>query len=290
MPQPPKPVGDTGGSVSRAAEAKGGCPGCSSGADCIGKPGEDLYYDYYDKSMAYCNSCWVAEPEEAEAKPSDALAYCTAAGLPEPLAERVCKALRRDDGGEELPLLHRDVEVHAPLQPGGPEALVGSACLVLVDHRQAGKVGGYSLLAFLEDSDCGKEEPTLRLDIGPSTRLAAERDEAGGEEEDEADRRPAYRLTNGPSSWLLSFRGPVEARAFLRDFRVRSRVMKLALQVSRLSAESALLRQRAAGGVCKSVTSVLPTLVICGLAFGFARLSMQSIYNIEELNLPGLGR
>eukprot|EP00418_Pyrodinium_bahamense_P029737 CAMPEP_0179145980 /NCGR_PEP_ID=MMETSP0796-20121207/70467_1 /TAXON_ID=73915 /ORGANISM="Pyrodinium bahamense, Strain pbaha01" /LENGTH=696 /DNA_ID=CAMNT_0020846423 /DNA_START=99 /DNA_END=2186 /DNA_ORIENTATION=- len=238
--------------------AQPGSPGCASGAKCVGKPGKDLHTDDFDANkMVYCLSCWEVEPEGGKAPGADGtadVATHSVAGISDALSKRIVAAFR----GEEPPLLYPRVELHAALDSGSDEVLIGNACIVLVDSQDADGVGCYTIAVFLLKKDSSPQDPLFKVPIGPMTRLAREK---VGKTGDHGCSNTALRLTSGANSWLLLFPGSHEASAFARDFRVRSQLMKLSLKVSRLSAENArLVDKTSAGGLMKSFIAVLPAV------------------------------
>jgi len=244
-----------------------GCPGCSSGSSCKGKPGEDLYLDEYaPDEKAYCDSCWAEEPGGSAEKECLGLSLdsqaleVAGAGIPLEMAKRIC-----EEYPGMSPVLHPGVELHATLEPDGNEVLIGDVCLVLAEVRQEGKVGAYVLAAFSDEDDPSIRK--LRFPIGPSMHITPETlepDYADGVS-DSIINPCMYRLTSGGKSWLLGFSAPSTARKFLCDFRVRSRLMKLALKVARLTKEKKELTSRAtAGSVCNWIFVLLPSIVAVG--------------------------
>mmetsp|Transcript_80906 Transcript_80906/g.262009 ORF Transcript_80906/g.262009 Transcript_80906/m.262009 type:complete len:266 (-) Transcript_80906:125-922(-) len=258
MPLPPIPTPPSG------------CPGCAFGARCLGQPGQCLYLDDFDpERRAYCVSCWEAEPEAGVAPvatSSEAGAQAElAAGLSETLRKRIAAAL----SDKEPPLLHPHLELYASSGPGDEERTAGSVCVVFADSREGGPVGRHTLAAFAEHEEAATEGPLFSFPIGPVTRLVRE-DHAKGDGEGRMS--CAYRLISGANSWLLIFPGPREAMAFARDFRVRSRLMNLALRVSRLTADNArLLAAANKGGSAQSFLALIPAVVMILIAFWVAK-------------------
>mmetsp|Transcript_8905 Transcript_8905/g.20374 ORF Transcript_8905/g.20374 Transcript_8905/m.20374 type:complete len:257 (-) Transcript_8905:49-819(-) len=249
MPLPPPPTPPSG------------CPGCASGARCLGKPGEELYLDDFDSDRHYyCNSCWEAGSDEGwrveEWKPVSLPAM---PGISETLLKRIVEAMP----GSAPPALHPRVEIRDGESSSTDQTPFAGACIALADAQVPGPVRRHTLGAFLV-SGSPDEDPLFSIVIGPLTCLSPEDSEEG--------QVCTWRLVSGSRSWLLRFAAPFEAVAFARDFRLRSREMKLALQVSRLRVANARLVARAPkGGSMSSVVSVIPALLIIGLAFYAAR-------------------
>jgi len=102
-----------------------------------------------------------------------------------------------------------------------------NAIVVLLDPVQSTRIGDYELQIFAvtENMTETADAPAVRLSISPSSRIAVPHPSVievavhGGQD--------------GPNSYTLQFETATEAGAFVRDFQVRCRVMKLSLRTAR---------------------------------------------------------
>lgn len=236
------------------AVSKVGVPGCFSDTACIGKIGDELFYDdNHPDRVKYCEACWAAEPIADDV--SDSTEEClksVVSSVGAVMASRFAEHF----AGEPL-LIHQGVSLSASIASGSDESL-GEAVVVFIDSRDSKQVGSYTLAAFIgeeaapEGCDPALAAPAMKVQMGAGTRLV--RDNHG---------QHAFRLHSGGDSWLVSFKGRHEAESFLRDFRVRNRLMKLALKVSQLTTENTQLKARQQSGisVCRWLVPIVPVVV-----------------------------
>lgn len=134
------------------------------------------------------------------------------------------------------PLNFRGVELYGPDPNGdaGSEVIIVRGVLVLLDPQESGRVGQYELLIYEESNF----ELAMRCPIGPRMQITPDA------EIPESHRRQSRRLSmraactvfnfsvNGEAGWSLAFDESLEAAAFLRDFRVRHKLMALSCKTS----------------------------------------------------------
>ncbi|CAK9012432.1 unnamed protein product [Durusdinium trenchii] len=136
------------------------------------------------------------------------------------------------------PLVFTGAELYGP-DPNSEvstEVLLGRGALVLLDPPEtANKVGSYELLFYCEDED---SKPSQSFTISPEMTLTRQ------EEEDEG--LAVSYILKGPSmkaAYSLCFEDKSTAGNFVRDFRVRSRLMDMSLKTVRGRAAAQDLRK-----------------------------------------------
>mmetsp|Transcript_13780 Transcript_13780/g.37729 ORF Transcript_13780/g.37729 Transcript_13780/m.37729 type:complete len:242 (-) Transcript_13780:24-749(-) len=218
------------------------CSGCAS-ARCTGSPGEDLHSDGLDpEKRAYCESCW-AEPADVDEQRGVSLA--SSVGIPRSIVAQIHNAFPHT-----CPLLYPDIEL---FEANSDKTRLGSVCLAIVDSQRVHSEAGYTVSAFFENH-------RTDLPIGPFSRLEQAECSSNGS-------NVAYQLTSGTTSWVLAFPNEVVAATFVRDFRVRGRVMKLELKASRLKSENEELKKGASR--CSPLTWTMffmSPIIVVGLA------------------------
>mmetsp|Transcript_15334 Transcript_15334/g.42040 ORF Transcript_15334/g.42040 Transcript_15334/m.42040 type:complete len:403 (-) Transcript_15334:84-1292(-) len=129
----------------------------------------------------------------------------------------------------QLPLVYGGVELHGP-DPGGDtdsQVLLGRGALVLLDQPddEANRAGSYELLFYSEDE--GIHGPAKRFTICPTMALRphANADGEGGDGPASMFELPA---ACGVPPHMISFDSASVGATFLRDYRVRQRLMELA--------------------------------------------------------------
>jgi len=140
---------------------------------------------------------------------------------------------------DRWPLIFTGAELYGP-DPNGEsstEVLLGRGAAVLLDPPDTtNKVGTYELLFYCEDED---SKPSQTFAISPEMTLTRQDDEDG-------EGLAASYLLKGPSmsaAHSLCFEDSSVAGNFVRDFRVRSRLMDMSLKTVRGRAAAQDLRK-----------------------------------------------
>lgn len=124
---------------------------------------------------------------------------------------------------------------------------MGWGGVVLLDPPKGPRIGSYDLLFFTDE---GGQSPVFQISIAPGTSLKQSADEDEDEEGsnqdgpedglcDEGEKAYSFDLVHpGRPNHSLRFDDAKEAEKFARDFKVRQRVVKLALQRVQKQAEA----------------------------------------------------
>jgi len=194
-----------------------------------------------------------------------------------------------------LPLTFTGVELYGPDpsdSSGGTEVLLGRGVAVLLDPPEnCTTVGTYSLAFYGEDEGVGK--PLRQITIGPKTSLKRLKQEpapdGGGPKrqrhEPELDGEgPAasFHLAaplQGIARHTVAFDDAAVAAGFLRDFRVRQRVMDLSLKTVKynssadgLRADIRRMKNRSCGARLWRFTCLVVVLLLMAAAGRLAQL------------------
>jgi len=137
----------------------------------------------------------------------------------------------REHFRDRAPLIYSGAEIFGPEPNGdhGNEVLLGRGAAVVLDAQEHGRVGEYQLLFFSEEVSVPPQPLFRPWHIGPRTRLLRQQPA-----EDEYEPAVCFDFSpNGEPPLTLAFDDQVGGEAFLRDMRVRMRLVQLSLKTSR---------------------------------------------------------
>lgn len=109
----------------------------------------------------------------------------------------------------------------------GERVALGHSSLVMLDPVESDRIGDYEIQIFASRDNAAHtaDAPAAQLSISPWSRIASP---APG-----VVQIAAHGAKDGPHSYTIRFDTEVDAEAFMRDFQVRCRVMKLSLRTAR---------------------------------------------------------
>lgn len=178
---------------------------------------------------------------------------------------------------DRWPLIFTGAELYGPDPHGeaSTEVLLGRGAVVLLDPPETNKVGSYELLFYCEDED---SKPSQTFAISPEMSLTRQDDEEG-------EGLAASYILKGPSmsaAHSLCFEDGSIAGNFVRDFRVRSRLMDMSLKTVRgraaaqdLRKDLESLKQRSLAAQAWTVIRLLLVVAILLVAARTAHLVSQ---------------
>lgn len=157
------------------------------------------------------------------------------------VAEMKARVSARHPG--DCPVVFAGVELYGP-EPGcqnddSCEVLLARGAIVLLDPQTDGHVGAYQLL-FYDEEDA---DPVLRLQIGPRMSFSPQDSYVPGSRLSVSRRlsmTPGMATSvlmdfsiSGEPTHAIAFDAEAEAGAFLRDFRVRQKLVSVSFKTSR---------------------------------------------------------
>jgi len=147
----------------------------------------------------------------------------------------------------------------------GERVALGPCTLAMIDPSQSDRVGNYEMQIFALAANAGEtgDVPAVQVSISPFSRIVSPAPAVV--------EVAAHGVKESAHSYTLRFHAAAGAEAFMRDFQVRSRVMRLSLRTAQQNNGALVGKQGSGRGLCYH----LKCFALCATVIGLGLFAMH---------------